>query len=230
MEYTSNQNSITEKEVDITFISRKSYICILSLAFILFLTGCLEKVPLSVTNELENYNIQYVYISRGTDHVWGTNHLPETDLLEPGKTAEVMVRPGVYDLQVIDEDGDTYTLIDIRIGSDGFNWTVALADMDEKTSSTANILHAGQCPFTITNNLDNRNVNGIWISLTNGKNRGDNHLGGEILYPGDTYTAYVQSNTYNIYLEDHHGDTYTRRSTFVDITGHTWNVRLSDSD
>lgn len=209
---------------------RKSYICIISFAFILLLTSCLEKVPLSVTNGLENYDIQCIYISRGTDRVWGTNHLPVTDLLEPGKTAEVMVRPGVYDLQVIDEDGDTYTLMDISIGSDGFNWTVALADMDGKTSSTANILHAGQCPFTITNNLDNRNVNGIWISPSEGKDWGDNHLGGEILYPGDTYTAYVQSNTYDIYLEDLHGDTYTRRSTFVDMTGHTWNVRLSDSD
>ncbi len=211
-------------------MSRKSNYCIISITFVLFLTGCLEKVPLSVTNGLENYHIQCIYISRGTDHVWGTNHLPGTDLLEPGKTAEVMVRPGVYDVQVIDEDGDTYTLMDIRVGSDGFNWTVALAQMDEKTSSTANLLHAGQCPLTVTNDLSNRNVIGIWISLSNSKDRGDNYLGGEILYPGDTYTAYLQSSTYDIYLEDHHEDTYTRRSTFVDITGHTWNVRFSDSD
>jgi len=203
---------------------------ILTAAIILFSTGCLEKVPLAVTNGLEEYDIYCVYISRGTDDVWGSNHLPGTDVLEPGKTAEVMVQPGVYDLQVIDEDGDTYTLHDIRIGADGFEWTVTLDDMDEINSSSTNLQNTGQCPITITNNLGSWDVYGVWISPSDGDDWGDNHLGEEILYQGDTYTAYLQSDTYDIYIEDEDGDTYTRWSVVVEPGGYTWNVRISDID
>ncbi|MCK5133047.1 MAG: hypothetical protein KAR40_12950 [Candidatus Sabulitectum sp.] len=213
-------------------MNSKALLCILAAVIILPATGCLEKVPLAVTNGLENYDIHCVYISRGTDNVWGSNHLPGTDVLVPEKTAEVMVQPGVYDLQVTDEDGDTYTLHDIRIGSDGFSWRVTLDDMDDVSSSAANLQNAGQCPVTITNNLNNWDVNGIWISPSDGDDWGDNHLDGEILYPGDTYTAYVQPDTYDIYIEDEDGDTYTRWSVVVAGNGraYTWNVSLSDID
>ncbi|MCK5785653.1 MAG: hypothetical protein KAH54_03735 [Candidatus Sabulitectum sp.] len=201
------------------------------LALFLFSTGCLEKVPLNVTNGLENYDIQYVYISRGSDAVWGTNHLPGTDVLEPGRVAEVMVQPGVYDLQVMDEDGDTYTLNDIRIGTSGFNWTVTLEDIDSKNANTSSSLtHAGQCPVAITNTLKSGHVNGVWISPSGSDEWGDNHLNGEILYTGDSYTAFVQADTYDIYVQDESSESYTRWSILVERAGYNWNVAPDDID
>lgn len=204
---------------------------LLTIAILLFSTACIQKVPLVVTNGLLDYNIYCIYISRGTDDVWGSNHLPGTDILEPGKEAEVLVRPGVYDIQAVDQDGDTYTLRDIRIAGDGFNWTVTLGNIDDAlASSPSNLQHAGQSPLTIKNNLGSWDVHGIWISPSTGSEWGDNHLGDEILYQGDSYTAYVQPDTYDIYLEDEDGDTYTRWDVSVGQNGYSWDVTLDDID
>ena len=211
-------------------MKKKMFLCLLSTALFLVSSGCVDKVPLQVTNELVSYDIYCIYISRGTDSVWGTNHLPGTDILEPEKSAEVMVRPGVYDLQVTDEDGDTYTLNDVRIGADGFNWTVTIDDIDDDYSSASNLNNAGLIPVTITNDLNSWDINGIWISPSNGGDWGENHLQEEILYPGDSYTAYVQPDTYDIYIQDEDGDTYTRWGLILENTGYSWDVSLSDID
>lgn len=211
-------------------MSRRTLLCIFFAAIVIFSTGCLEKVPLAVTNGLENYDINCVYISRGTDNVWGSNHLPGTDILAPGKTAEVMVQPGVYDLQVTDEDGDTYSLNDVRVGTDGFNWTVTIDCMDGINSTSINLQHTGQCPITIANDLDKWNISGVWISPSNIDEWGDNHLHGEILYPGDTYTAYIQADYYDISIGDENGGSYTRNRIAVEQNGYTWDVSLIDAD
>ncbi len=33
-----------------------------------------------------------------------------------------MVDPGTYDIQIIDEDGDTYSLWEVEIGPEGYQW------------------------------------------------------------------------------------------------------------
>jgi len=198
---------------------------------LLFTTGCFNKVPLTVTNGLEDYNIHCVYISRGSDNLWGTNHLPGTDILAPGKTAEVMVTAGVYDIQVMDEDEDTYTIRGVTVGSDGFSWTVTLEDLDQPApAAPVNLQNAGQCPVTISNGLGDWEITGVWISASNTDSWGDNYLVGEVLYPGDSYTAYVQSGTYDIYLEDEDGDTYTRWEITIGSNGYSWEAALSDLD
>jgi hypothetical protein len=208
------------------FLKRKTFFYLAAVVCVVLSTGCLEKVPLVVTNGLENYDITCVYISRGTDNIWGTNHLPDTDILAPGREAEVMVRPGVYDLQVTDEDGDTYTVQGVRIGADGFNWTVTLDDIDMATA----VQYAGHCAVAITNDLDNKTLSGVWLSPSSAGDWGSNHINGERLYHGDTYTAYVQSDTYDIYVEDESGNTYTVWDITVDGKGYTWLVSMKDAD
>ena len=212
-------------------MSRTTILTVLAASFLILTTGCLEKTSLSVTNSLETCNITCVYISRGWNTVWGSNHLPGTDVLEPGQTAEVMVQPGVYDLQVIDENSDTYTLNDIRVGADGFNWTVTVSDMDLISSSVSIMDYAGQCPIAITSNLNQLEINGIWISPSDHDDWGNNHLQGEVLFPGDTYTIYVQSASYDIFIEDTKGNTYTRRRRNVtELDGYSWSVSTSHAD
>jgi hypothetical protein len=205
---------------------------LLTAALILLFSGCFQKVPLSVTNGLERYNIHGIYISRSNDTVWGTNHLPGTDILTPGRTAEVMVIPGTYDLRVSDQDGDSYSLYDIRVGNDGFNWTVTIDQIDPPASSGtgADPAIAGSAPLLIRNDLGSWDITGVWISPADSDSWGNNHIEGEILRPGDTYTAYVRPAIYDIYLEDEDGDTYTRWEVLVDETGYTWNAALSDID
>ena len=196
---------------------------------LLLAAGCFEKVPLSITNGLEIYDVHCVYISRTNDNVWGTNHLPGTDILEPGKTAEVMVVPGEYDIQVLDQDGDTYTLNDVQVGTDGFQWTVTIDQIDQE-STTAAVHSTGECEVIITNDLSSWDIEGIWISRSDSDSWGDNHLQGETLYPGDTYTAYVEPGLYDIYLEDEDTDTYTKYGISIGTNGFNWNVTLDDLD
>lgn len=208
-------------------MSRRTILTVIALAAMLLAGGCFEKVPFTVTNELGSYDIHVVYISRSSDDVWGTNRLPGTDVLAPGRTAEVMVTPGTYDIQVTDEDGDTYTLNDVSIGSEGFDWTVTIEQIDAAAPQPMN---TGSCPVIIKNDLGSWDITGVWISDTYSDNWGDNHIQGEILNPGDTYTAYISQGTYDIYLEDEDGDTYTKWSVVVGEQGYTWNVTLSDID
>lgn len=212
-------------------MNRATIPTVLATVFLVLTTGCMEKIPLSVTNGLETCNITCVYISRGSSTAWGSNHLPGTDILEPEKTAEVMVQPGVYDLQAIDENGDTYTLNDIRAGADGFNWTVTMNDIDAVSSQVSIMNYAGQCPIAITSNLNQLKINGIWIAPTGRNDRGNNHLQGEVLFPGDTYTVYVQSANYDIFVEDTKGNTYTRRRRNVtESEGYSWGVSTAHAD
>lgn len=208
---------------------RKSILAVTVVLSLLLAGGCFEKVPLSITNGLENYDIHCVYISRSNDSVWGTNHLPGTDILEPGKMAEVMVAPGTYDIQVMDQDGDTYTLNDIHVDDQGYQWTVTINQIDPESATSA-AQTAGECEVTITNDLSSWDIRGIWISPSDSDTWGDDHLQGELLYPGDTYTAYVQQDIYDIYLEDEDGDTYTKWGVGVGTSGFTWDVTLDDID
>lgn len=212
-------------------MNKKTFLYKLAAALLIFSTGCFDKVPLTVTNGLEDYNVYCVYISRGTDNVWGTNHLPGTDILEPGNEVEVMVRPGNYDLQVVDEDGDKYTIRGVLAGPEGFNWTVTMNDIDTTATSPVNLQHAGEYPIELTNSLDSWDITGIWISPSDSSQWGDNHLSDDnTLYDGDTYTAYLQPNTYDIYVEDDSGDTYTKWSVSLGESGYSWDISLCDID
>ncbi len=145
-------------------MSRKTIFTVIALAAMLLAGGCFEKVPFTVTNELGSYDIHIVYISRSSDDVWGTNRLPGTDVLAPGRTAEVMVTPGTYDIQVTDEDGDTYTLNDVSIGSEGFDWTVTIEQID--AAAAPQPMNTGSCPVIIKNDLGSWDITGVWISDT----------------------------------------------------------------
>jgi hypothetical protein len=50
--------------------------------------------------------------------------------MEPGDDVTISVPAGTYDIKVVDEDGDSYTLWGVEIGAEGYQWAVTLADID----------------------------------------------------------------------------------------------------
>lgn len=84
-------------------------------------------VPVKITNDLGAWNIEEIYIDP-SDEPWGDNRISDT--MEPGDDVTINVPEGTYDLKVVDEDGDSYTLWGVEIGSDGYEWAVTLADID----------------------------------------------------------------------------------------------------
>ena len=87
-----------------------------------------EGVPVTIYNDLGDWTIWYIYCDR-TDDPWGDDRLG-SELCEPGEEYTFYVAPGEYDLQVEDEDGDTYTLWGITIDENGYYWSVTLDDLD----------------------------------------------------------------------------------------------------
>jgi len=91
-----------------------------------------SSATIRITNGLERYTIRYVYISPDASGSWGDDKLG-SDVLIAGQSRSWTVDPGVYDLRVKDEDGDTYTRNDIRVGSgETYEWNVALSELDSR--------------------------------------------------------------------------------------------------
>lgn len=100
------------------------------IVLLLVSVSCFDPAKVIITNDLEDKNIEYIYVSSGSEDEWGINSLPEWKVLLPGETHEITVLPDTYDLQVMDENGDTYTLWDITIEEDNFLWDVVAVDID----------------------------------------------------------------------------------------------------
>lgn len=86
--------------------------------------------PVRITNGLGSWEIWYVYVSTSDQTEWGEDWLGSESILTPGNTITVNVGPGTYDMMVEDEDGDTYSLYGVEVGSSGYTWNVSLSDMD----------------------------------------------------------------------------------------------------
>ncbi len=86
--------------------------------------------PVSITNELGDWTIWYVYANPSDSDSWGEDRLG-SELLEPGDTFTFYLSANdSYDFKVEDEDGDTYTFRDAWIDEDGVYWNVSLDEMD----------------------------------------------------------------------------------------------------
>lgn len=206
-------------------LKRKILTIIFLLTITLLFSSCLEKTPLIIINNLPDTYITCLYISQSSDTIWGTNRLPDSNVLLSGSQSETLLRPGKYDIQVIDVNGLTYTHNDVNISANGYTWEVTEDCADTLTAQIPlNLQYTGSCPVVFTNTLNENRINGIWIAPSNGDNWGDNHIPGFVLNPGDTYTAYLQPDTYDLYVEDETGKCCYLWSTQITEDGYTWNV------
>lgn len=107
----------------------KSYL--IALMVLLFVTaGCFDPAKIIIINKLEDKNIEYIYVSSGSEEEWGINSLPEWKILLPGETQEITVLPDTYDVQIVDHRGDTYTIWDRKVEEDDLTWEVIPTDID----------------------------------------------------------------------------------------------------
>ena len=85
--------------------------------------------PVTIYNDLGNYTIYYVHCSSSASSSWGDDWLG-SEVIVPGDDFTFYVSPGTYDIQLEDEDGDTYTRMGVDVRSDGYYWAVNLGDLD----------------------------------------------------------------------------------------------------
>jgi hypothetical protein len=101
-----------------------------ALLVLLAASGCYDPAKVIITNNLEDKEIEDMYVSNSSEEEWGTNNLPEWKSLKPGESHEVTVLPDTYDLRVVDQYGNTYTVWNIEIETDDYKWKVVPSDMD----------------------------------------------------------------------------------------------------
>lgn len=185
-----------------------------------------------ITNSLGGWTIWYVYVDP-TDAPWGEDRLGG-DLLYPGDVLTVCVEPGTYDIQCEDEDGDTYTLWEVELDEAGYYWSVILEDMDggwteEPIGDGYYEAGDGSAPVTIYNDLGSWTIWYVYVDPSDAS-WGDDRLGANLLYPGETITVWVDPGEYDIQVEDEDEDTYTLWNVDVGPDGYYWEVTLSDID
>ncbi len=178
----------------------------------------------SITNDLDDWTIWWVYVVEEDEGFWDDRL--QTYFLYPGETINILVDPGVYDIQVEDEDGDTYTLWGVDV-SDDYDWDVTLDNLDAYDYTYGS--GEGICPVDIYNGLDDWT---IWYILVDPSDEpwGEDRLGAEILEPGELFTVWVDPGTWDIQVEDEDGDTYTLWDVEIDEAGYYWEVTLADID
>jgi hypothetical protein len=83
-----------------------------------------------ITNET-GYTIMYMYVSPAKSDSWEEDVLGE-DVLRSGKTQRVNLtgyKSPVFDIRLVDEDGDKYTFWNVDVSKRDI--TVTLADLDD---------------------------------------------------------------------------------------------------
>jgi len=187
----------------------------------------------SIVNDLQGYDIYYVYVSPMEADDWGDDRLG-SDILMQDDELIVWVDPGVYDIQLVDEDGDTYTQWEVEVGDTGYEWWVTLDDLDmmtEEGDMGTMMLETGEgtAPVTIVNDLGAWDIYYVYVDPSDAP-WGDDRLGADILTAESELTVWVDPGTYDMMVEDEDGDTYTVWGIDVDEEGYTWNVTLADMD
>lgn len=188
--------------------------------------------PATITNNLGDWMIYFVYVDP-SDAPWGEDRL-DTEILDQGDEITVWIDPGIYDLRVEDEDGDTYTLWEVDVDAGGYSWNVTLddldAEMDEIIPESAYLETGdGIAPVEIINKLGNWAIYYAYVDPS-GSPWGEDRLESEVLSSENSIIVWVDPGMYDIRVEDEDGDIYTLWNIEVDSNGYTWEVILDDMD
>jgi hypothetical protein len=194
--------------------------------------------PVTIVNDLGSWDIYFVYVDPSSSDTWGEDRLG-ANTLQPGDELTVWVDPGTYDIMVEDVDGDTYTRWEVPVPADGYEWEVALADIDSSEGGGAGLMPVpedytvgqGSAPVTFTNDLGGWDIYGVLIDPSSEPEWSDERLGPEyMLGDGQSVTVMVDPGTYDLRVVDEDEDTYTKWEVEVGEEGFDWDITLSDID
>ncbi len=186
----------------------------------------------NITNGTDSYDFWYVRISPSSSDAWGNDWLGESETISPGHTRAFRVNNGTYDIEIEDEDGDTYIFWNVRVKGtvDMYVDLSHLGEQNWSSSSGSSSGRSSMAPITIENDLGNYTIWYIYGSPSD-EAWGEDRLGSELLHPGETMTFYVPAGDYyDIKCVDEDDDTYTLWEVWVDEDGFYWSVDLSDFD
>jgi len=93
---------------------------------------CLSASTIRIDNETGGWDMEEIYAVPSGSESWGENLLG-SEIIPDGTTSEIALQPGMYDLMLVDEDGDMYEKFNVPILF-RFAWNVTLDDLTRYAS------------------------------------------------------------------------------------------------
>ena len=204
----------------------KLTVALLAIAGLLISAGA---GTIEITNGTDGWDVWYVYISPSSSSSWGDDWLG-SEIMYDGETWEFDVTDGVYDIRLIDEDGDEYIRWNVPVHGT-YYWYCTLDDLGEyDVGGSSAPVSGGSAPVTIYNDLGSWTIWYIYVDPSDSP-WGEDRLGSELLYPGEELTVWVRPNDYyDLRCIDEDDDSYTLWQVWVDEDGVYWDVDLGDLD
>ncbi len=109
----TEQNSFNETSSTPTYISLGNGTC-----------------EFGLRNDLTNLSLWNVYCSPSNSDSWGEDWLASS-ILGSGSEIGIWLEEDVYDIQLVDSEGNTYTLWQVELNEEGVFWPVTEMDRDE---------------------------------------------------------------------------------------------------
>lgn len=180
------------------------------------------EVEVVIENGLDGTEITEIWIDPASEP-WSENRLDEP--LEPSDDFTLVFdEADSYDIQVIDENGDSYTLQDQSIDESGFQWIVQPEDSDWNASG-------GEATVTVENGLRGQSVWYVYCTPTSAEAWGEERLDYLVLEPGEFFSFDVQSDDYyDLYARNADSDFYFSYNNYAGEGGFTWVISPSDLD
>lgn len=173
-------------------------------------------VAVTVTNDLSDVNICYIYISPSSSDSWGSDLLGDKEVMPPDWSRIFFVAPDTYDFMAMDCDQNTLAEqrgVEVR---EDLTWYASEAGGG---GGGATGPAEGQVTLTVENN-SSETVCWLYVSPSSSDTWGDDRLGSEILSSGDTFDVYVDPGTYDLKAE-FCSDVDPLQETDVDLTSDT---------
>ncbi|GHT94121.1 hypothetical protein FACS1894141_0170 [Spirochaetia bacterium] len=167
-------------------------------------------ISITITNNT-GYAVHYVYITPVTAATWGQDRLGSSEIISDGGSARITLpslnTDVLYDICLEDEDGDTYTKVELRL-SNNQNIIFTMSDWDPSAyeDDTASITIVNKTGYTVYY---------VYVSPSSSDSWGDDQLGSDsVLVDGSsirvTVPSFNSAITYDICLIDEDEDTYTK--------------------
>ena len=164
---------------------------------------------------LSGFDIYNLYLSPSNDENWGPDQLGEW-VLEDGQQYTLKMQCGTYDVQLIDEDGDTCTLNELYMcGSE----EAVINPEDLLDCQFATELEESGLDDVITDitlaNVSGFNIYELYLSPSDSTKWGPDQLGEEVLGNGQQITISAICGDYDLRLIDEDSDTCEIREVYL---------------
>ena len=182
------------------------------------------EIEIVIENGLVDSDLSEIWIDP-SEVPWSDNLLRNT--LAPGEKFTFVVSEATeYDIQLINEHGDSYTLMNQSIDEEGFEWEVVYEDADWNSVPTGEMT-----TVTIENGLRNQSIWYLYCTYSSSDEWGSERLDYMVLEPGESFSFEVLSeNSYDFYARNAESDFYFSFDNYIGDDGLTWMISRSDLD